>query len=235
MVLRQFFMLALILAPGAALRAQTFEQMKQGKWAVRSSIKSVKTNFKHKVLIVVGDGAEVLDTMGPYYRLGEDYQVVIAAPKKDSYNLVIHELDVGWDITRERQGYRIESDIAFKDINPKDYVALVLPGGRAPEYLRYDTDLIRVVKAFFKQNKPVASICHGIEILATSDVLKGKKVTTIPKCRFDATSCGGVFVTDPVVRDGNLICARGKKDISPWMKQFVHMIETHLFRKEKSD
>lgn len=82
--------------------------------------------------------------------------------------------------------------ISRKDINPKDYAALILPGGRAPEYLRYDKDLIKVVKAFFKENKPVASICHGIEILATSDVLKGKKVTTIPKCRFDAMACGGV-------------------------------------------
>lgn len=234
MSLRRLSVVIVLLASTVSLNAQTFEQMKQGKWAVRSSIKSIKTNFKHKVLIVVGDGAEVLDTMGPYYRLGEDYQVVIAAPKKDSYNLVIHELDVGWDITRERQGYRIESDIAFKDINPKDYVGLVLPGGRAPEYLRYDKDLIRVVKAFCKAKKPVASICHGIEILATSDVIRGKKVTTIPKCRFDATSCGGVFVTDPVVKDGNLLCARGKKDISPWMKQFVKMIETHLAAKKNT-
>ena len=234
MVFRKLLVVTVLFASTVSLRAQTFDQMKQGKWAVRSSIKSIKTDFKHRVLIVVGDGAEVLDTMGPYYRLGEDYQVVIAGPKKDSYHLVIHELDVGWDITQERQGYRIESDIAFKDINPEDYVGLVLPGGRAPEYLRYDTDLIRVVKAFFKQNKPVASICHGIEILATSDVLKRRKVTTIPKCRFDATSCGGIFVTDPVVRDGNLLCARGKKDISPWMKQFVSMIETHLSRKKNT-
>lgn len=210
------------------VHGQTFEQMKQGKWAVRSSIKSVKTDFENKVLIVVGDGAEVLDTMGPYYRLGEDYQVVIAAPEKDSYNLVIHELDVGWDITRERQGYRIESDIAFRDVNPDDYVALVLPGGRAPEYIRYDEDLIRITKAFFEKNKPVASICHGIEILATAGVIKGRKVTTIPKCRFDATACGGEYLTDPVVRDGNLICARGKIDISPWMKAFAGMIREYL-------
>ncbi len=213
------------------LSAQTFEQMKKGKWAVRSSIKSIETDFEHKVLIVVGDGAEVLDTMGPYYRLGEDYQVVIAAPEKDSYNLVIHELDVGWDITQERRGYRIESDIAFRDVNPDDYVALVLPGGRAPEYIRYDKDLIRITQSFFEKKKPVASICHGIEILATADVIDGKKVTTIPKCRFDATCVGGVYVTDPVIQDYNLFCARGKKDISPWMKQFVAMIEEYISKK----
>ncbi len=105
---------------------------------------------------------------------------------------------------------------------------MALPGGRAPEYLRYDKDLIRVTRESCKQGKLVASICHGIEILATSGVIDGKKVATIPKCRFDATSRRATFVTDPVVRDGNLLCARGKKDISPWMKQFMKMIEEQI-------
>jgi len=195
---------------------------------LRSSIKSVNTDFEHKALIVIGDGAEVLDTMGPYYRLGEDYQVVIAAPEADSYHLVIHEFTPGWDITEEHRGYRIESDIAFRDVDPDEYVALVLPGGRAPEYLRYDENLIRLTRDFFAKDKPVASICHGIEILGTADVIRGKKVTTIPKCRFDATICGAIYIDGSIVRDGNLICARGKKDISPWMKEFVQMIEDHL-------
>jgi protease I len=199
-----------------------------GRHTLRSSIKSVNKDYKYKVLIVVGDGAEVLDTMGPYYRLGEDYQVVIAAPEVDSYHLVMHELTPGWDITQEYQGYRIESDIAFKDANPDEYVALVLPGGRAPEYLRYDEDLIRITRNFFEYNKPVASICHGIEILGVADVIRGKKVTTIPKCRFDANICGAIYLDEPVVKHGNLICARGKKDISPWMKEFVQMIEDFI-------
>ena len=223
----QFFLLMILMICSLVL-GQTFDQMKQGRHAVRSSIKSQKTDYEHNVLIVVGDGAEVLDTMGPYYRLGEDYQIVIAAPEVDSYHLVIHELTPGWDITQERQGYRIESDIAFKDVNVEDYVGLVLPGGRAPEYLRYDPDLLRITKEFFAKNKPVASICHGIEILATADVLKGKTVTTIPKCRFDVTVCGAEYSTDPVIRDGNLICARGKKDISPWMKEFAGMIGDYV-------
>ena len=122
----------------------------------------------------------------------------------------------------------MESDVAFRDVNPDDYAALVLPGGRAPEYLRYDEDLIRITRHFFDTGKPVASICHGIEILATAGVLAGRKVTTIPKCRFDATVCGAIYVDEPVVRDGNLICARGKKDIAPWMKEFVRMVEEDL-------
>ena len=140
------------------------------------------------VLLVIGDGTEVLDTMGPYYRLGEDYAVSLAAPEVDSYNTVIHEFTPGWDVTRELQGYRLESDIAFRDVDPDDYVALVLPGGRAPEYLRYDEDLLRITHSFFEHDKPVASICHGIEILGVAGVLKGRKATTIPKCRFDGRS-----------------------------------------------
>jgi protease I len=208
--------------------AQTFDQMEKGRHALRSSIKGDLKANQPKVLIIIGDGAEVLDTMGPYYRLGEDYNVHLAAPEVDSYNLVTHELIPGWDITQEKAGYRMESDIAFKDVNPAEFIALVLPGGRAPEYLRYDKDLIKITQHFFEEKKPVASICHGIEILATAGVLADKKVTTIPKCRFDVTVAGGIYVTDPVIRDGNLLCCRGKKDISPWMKRFTFMIQEYL-------
>lgn len=166
--------------------------------------------------------------MGPYYRLGEDYAVSLAAPEVDSYNTVIHELTPGWDVTMEKPGYRLESDIAFRDVDPNDFVALVLPGGRAPEYLRYDEDLLRITRHFFERDKPVASICHGIEILGVAEVLKGRRATTIPKCRFDIEVCGGEYVDEPVVRCGNLVCARGKKDISPWMRTFVPLIEEYL-------
>jgi len=187
---------------------------------------------KPKVLLIVGDGAEVMDTLYPFYRLGEDYQVVVAAPQRRAYHLVIHEVAEGWDITQERPGYHLQSDVAFSEVRPEEYVALVLPGGRAPEYLRYDRDLIRITKEFFAAEKPVASICHGIEILGTSDVLRGRQVTTISKCRFDAEVCGATFVDTPVVRCANLISARGKKDMSPWMQQFTQMIEDYCLRKQ---
>ncbi len=188
----------------------------------------LKTENRPKVLLVIGDGAEVMDTLFPFYRLGESFCVDVVAPEKRVYNLVIHELTEGWDITEERKGYHLEASHAFADIDPDEYIGLVLPGGRAPEYLRYDEDLLRLTRAFFEQEKPVASICHGIEILATADVLKGRAVTTIPKCRFDATVCGAQYSNEPVVRDGNLICCRGKKDMSPWMLEFVGMLESQV-------
>ena len=200
------------------------------RYRSRSSLKREgdAADDRPKVLLVVGDGSEVMDSMAPFYRLGEDYQVVVAGPAKDVYHLVLHELKEGWDITEERPGYHLEADIAFKDVNPDEYIALVLPGGRGPEYLRYDEDLIRITKHFFAKKKPVASICHGVEILAVADVIRGKQVTTIPKCRFDAQVAEAIYVAEPVVRSGNLLCARGKKDISPWMKTFTMMIQQYL-------
>lgn len=177
-----------------------------------------------KILLVIGDGAEVIDTMIPLYRLGEDYEVVKAAPAKRVYNLVQHHHDDNWDVTIETPGYKLDSDIAFGDVDPDEYIGLVLPGGRAPEFLRYDEDLLRITKNFFEKGKPVASICHGIEILAAADVIRGKRVTTIPRCRLDAEFSGATYVSEALVIDGNLYCCRFKRECSAWMKAFCEAL-----------
>lgn len=174
-----------------------------------------------KVLIVIGDGAEVIDTMVPLYRLGEDHQVVKAAPEVRTYNLVQHHQDPDWDVTIETPGYKLDSDIAFRDVDPDEYNALVLPGGRAPEFLRYDEHLLAITRNFFENEKPVASICHGIEILAAADVIRGRNVTTIPRCRLDAEFSGAIYVAEPLVIDANLYCCRFKNECSGWMKAFA--------------
>ena len=97
----------------------------------------------------------------------------------------------------------------------------MLPGGRAPEFLRYDADLLRITQHFFAARKPVASICHGIEILAAAEVIRGKQVTTIPRCRLDAEFAGTTYVSEGLVIDDNLYCCRFKKECAPWMKAFV--------------
>jgi protease I len=178
-----------------------------------------------KILLVIGDGAEVIDTMVPLYRLAEDFEVTKAAPAKRTYHLVQHHHDPNWDITVETAGYTLESDIAFRDVNPSEYIGLVLPGGRAPEFLRYDEHLIRITRHFFAENKPVASICHGIEILAAADVIRGRRVTTIPRCRLDAEFSGATYVAEGLVVDGNLYTCRFKKECAPWMKAFVAALQ----------
>lgn len=175
----------------------------------------------HKVLLVIGDGGEVIDTMVPFYRLSEDFEVVVAAPEQRTYHLVQHHHASDWDITIETPGYSMDSHVAFRKVNPDDFLGLVLPGGRAPEFLRYDQDLIRITKHFFEKDKPVATICHGIEILAAADVIRGRRVTTIPRCRLDAEFAGAEYVAEPLVVSGNLYCCRYKRECSAWMKAFV--------------
>ena len=121
-----------------------------------------------EVLIIVGDATETVDTLYPYYRLIEaGMRPVVAAPEKRRYQMVLHEVKPGWTITKEWEGYSIEAEIAFRDIVPENYAGILFSGGRAPEYIRYDPDLIRVTRHFFAANKPVASVCHGVEIPRT--------------------------------------------------------------------
>ena len=177
------------------------------------------------ILLVIGDAAEVLDTFYPLHRLQEEgYTVHVAGPAARVYHLVLHERPEGWDITEERPGYRLKADVAFRQVNPDDYIGMVLSGGRAPEYIRYDPDLIRITKAFFAANKPVASVCHGIEIVAAADVIRGRDVTTVAKCCYDVEFSGGRYVDREVVVSGNLVTARTWHDNPAWMREYMKLL-----------
>lgn len=181
-----------------------------------------------KVLLIIGDAAEVTDTLYPYFRVQEDgYQCVVAGPEKRIYHLVMHDKHPDWDITVESAGYRFAADIAFRDIRVEEYTGLIISGGRAPEYLRYDADLMRVTRHFFETNKPVASVCHGIEIIAAADVVRGKKLTTVAKCRYDGEFSGATYVDEPVVVDGNLVTARTFWDNAPWMREYMKLLNAY--------
>ena len=111
-----------------------------------------------KVLMPIGDATEAMDTLYPFFRLAEEgYEVVVAGPEARRYHMVLHEVppnsDVPWDITREMPGYHIQAVVAFRDVKPEEYVGLFLSGGRAPEYLRYDKDLMRITKHFVKREQ----------------------------------------------------------------------------------
>lgn len=177
------------------------------------------------ILMPIGDAAEVLDTYYPMFRLREEgYRVLVAGPQKRPYHLVLHERPEGWDITQERPGYTLAADAAFKDVNPAELDGMVITGGRAPEYLRYDADLLRITKALFAANKPVASVCHGIEIVAAADVIRGREVTTVAKCKFDCEFSGGTYVDREVVVSGNLVTCRTWHDNPAWMREFVKVL-----------
>ena len=178
-----------------------------------------------KVLIVIGDAAEALDTMYPYFRVQEDgFQAVVAGPEARIYHLVMHEIPPGWEVTREGPSYHLAAEIAFRDVKPDEYCGLFLTGGRAPEYLRYDRDLIGIVKHFFETNKPVAVVCHGAEIVATAGAIEGKRMATVPKCQFDIEVCGATFVNEGCVRDGNMVSGRTWHDNHLFMAEFMRML-----------
>ena len=178
-----------------------------------------------KVLLVIGDAAEVTDTLYPYYRIAEDgYEVRVGAPERRTYHLVQHDSHPEWDITVESKGYEFAADVAFREVNPETYLGLVISGGRAPEYIRYDEDLMAITRHFGESGKPIASVCHGIEIVAKAGVIKGKTVTTVAKCRFDAEICGATYVDEPVVVDGNLVTARTFHDNAPWMREYMRLL-----------
>ncbi|MGD9855246.1 MAG: DJ-1/PfpI family protein, partial [Planctomycetaceae bacterium] len=104
----------------------------------------------NKVLIVIGDATETVDTLYPYFRLIEDgFEPVVAAPEKRTYQMVMHQNRPGWTITKEWEGYTLDANVAFKDVDPAEYVGIFFSGGRAPEYIRYDEDLVRITRHFF--------------------------------------------------------------------------------------
>jgi protease I len=183
-----------------------------------------------KVLIIVGDATETVDTLYPYYRLIEDgFVPVVAAPDKRRYQMVLHEIKPGWTITKEWEGYSIEADIAFRDVDPTEYLGIMFSGGRAPEYIRYDTDLVRITRHFFETNKPVASVCHGVEIPAYAGCVKGRRMATVAKCKFDLEVCGGTYVNEACVIDGNMVSGRTYHDngqyVGPWIKLLIRARE----------
>ena len=182
-----------------------------------------------KVLMPLGDATEALDTFYPFFRLKEaGYEVVVAGPEARLYHTVLHEIppdsSIPWDITQERPAYFIKADIAFKDINPEEYAGVFISGGRAPEYIRYDEDLNRVVKAIHDAGKPVASVCHGIEILTSAGIIQGRNVTTVAKCAMDAEQGGGNYVDQETVVVRNIVSARTWHDNAPLMKTFLEML-----------
>jgi len=178
-----------------------------------------------KVLLVIGDAAEALDTFYPLWRVIEEgYEAVVAAPEKKVYHLVMHEIPPGWEVTKESPSYHWPSDIAFRDVKPEEYIGLFLSGGRAPEYLRYDQDLMRITRHFFEHQKPVAVVCHGAEIVAAAGVIRGRRMATVPKCRFDIEVCGATFVNESCVRDGNMVSGRTWHDNPYYIREFMKML-----------
>ena len=162
---------------------------------------------KEKILIITGDAGESYECLYAKHRFEEaGYEAVIAAPSVKRMNLVIHDFEPGWDTYIEKPGYIVESNIAFSQVKTKDYKAILLLGGRAPEFLRHDAKVLDIIKEFDKSDKYILSICHGIQILTAAGLVKNKTVTCYENCRFEVESTGGIFNgKKEAVKDGRYI------------------------------
>jgi protease I len=142
----------------------------------------------------------------------------------------VHDF-VGDQTYVELQGHRFKITANFDEINPREYDALVIPGGRAPEYLRLDKKVIEIVKAF--ENKPIAAICHGPQILAAADMLKGKHMISYPAVGPECVKAGAIYGevspnADNAVTDGNLVTAPAWPAHPEWMKQFLKVLGSKI-------
>ncbi len=165
-----------------------------------------------RVLIITGPFFEDIEVQYPYYRLKEDgYDVVIAAPERGRLE--------------GKHGYVIKADISFDEVNPEEYDALVIPGGRAPEKVRLYDSVKSIVKHFFEKNKPVATICHGPQVLISAGIINGRKGTSYAGIRDDLIASGVEYVDEPVVVDENWVSSRHPGDLHVWMKKFIKLLE----------
>jgi protease I len=187
-----------------------------------------------KILMVVGDYAEDYETMVPFQALqmvGHTVHAVCPDKKSgDKVRTAVHDFE-GDQTYSEKRGHDFALNATFATAKPAGYDALVLPGGRAPEYLRLDKAVLQVVRHFFDADKPVAAICHAIQILVTAGVLKGRTVTAYPAIGPDVTLAGGMFekvAMDAAVTDGKLVTAPAWPAHPEWLAQFLKVLGTKV-------
>ena len=162
-----------------------------------------------RVLVITGDGGESYEALYAIHRFREaGWEAVVAAPSRRRLHLVMHDFEPGWDTYIERQGYGLDADLAFDQVKVADYDAVLILGGRAPEYLRNNTLLLDILRAFDREGKWILAICHGIQVLAAAGLAAGKRVTCYEHVRHEAEQAGATYVTSEAVRDGRVVTAQ---------------------------
>ena len=189
-----------------------------------------------RILMLVGDFGEDYEIMVPFQALAAvGHTVHAACPDKAAGQHIvtaIHDFE-GQQTYSEKRGHNFALNATFSDIKPQEYDALVIPGGRAPEYLRLNKQVLETVRHFFSSNKPVASICHGAQLLAAAGVLKGRRCSAYPACRAEVELAGGTYAdiaVDAATTDGNLVTAPAWPAHPSWLAQFLELLGTRINR-----
>ena len=179
-----------------------------------------------RILLLTGDAGEAQEIYYAKYRLEEEgWLVHIVAPQKRAFLSVVHDFEPGFDTYTEKPGYRVEADLGLDEVDPTAYDALVLPGGRAPEYLRNRPQAVAIVRHFVEAGKPIAANCHGPLLVIAAGGGKGRMMTAYPELEPDLRAAGVEFVNRDVVVDGPLVSVRGWPDNGPWMREFVRILK----------
>jgi protease I len=190
--------------------------------------------MQRKILMLVGDYAEDYEVMVPFQALlavGHEVHAVCPGKKAgDRVRTAIHDFE-GDQTYSEKRGHDFTLNATFADVRLEDYDALAIAGGRAPEYLRLDAAVLDMVRHFFAEDKPVAAICHGPQILSAAGVIKGRKVSAYPAVGPEVTLAGGELADIPIdgaVTDGNLVTAPAWPAHPAYIAQFLKVLGTRI-------
>jgi protease I len=187
-----------------------------------------------KLLMIVGDYVEDYEVMVPFQALQMvGHTVHVVCPEKtrgESVKTAIHDFE-GAQTYSEKPGHNFTLNATFDEVRPEDYDALVVPGGRAPEYLRLNDRVLEIVRHFHVEGKPIAAICHGLQLLAAADALRGRACTAYPACGPEVRAAGGrwqAIDVDQAHVDGTLVTAPAWPAHPVWLAKFLEVLGTRI-------
>jgi protease I len=182
---------------------------------------------RKNILMLVGDYVEDYEVMVPFQALrAVGHRVDAACPGKSagqSVRTAVHDFE-GDQTYSEKPGHNFSLNTTFDEIRERDYDALVIPGGRAPEYIRNDPDVQRIVRHFMAGDQPVAQLCHAPQVLAAAGTLRGRRTAAYPALAPDVAAAGAEFVDGAAVIDGQMVSARAWPDHPAWMREFIGIL-----------
>jgi deglycase len=187
-----------------------------------------------KILMLVGDFVEDYEVMVPFQALqmiGHTVHAVCPDKKSgDKVRTAVHDFE-GDQTYSEKRGHDFTLNANFDEVKTETYDALIIPGGRAPEYIRLNDKVLQIVRYFAKENKPIAAICHAAQILTAADVVKGRTISAYPACGPEVKAAGGEFVQLPWEKahvDGNFVTAPAWTAHAEWLAKFLKLLGTHI-------
>jgi protease I len=187
-----------------------------------------------KILMLVGDFVEDYEVMVPFQALqmvGHTVHAVCPDKKAGKRCAQLCMTLKAIQTYSEKPGHNFSLNATFAEVVASDYDALVIPGGRAPEYIRLNQKVLEITRHFAQENKPIAAICHGLQVLVAADVLEGKSCTAYPACGPDVMKVGGLYVhipADEALVDGNLVTAPAWPAHPNWLAEFLQLLGTRI-------